>query len=264
MKGRRYSFSRKNLRGFTLIEMVVVITIIGVLAAIIVPSVMNYIRKAQRRVDTANAKQMYSVVMMLLADQDLHTLDQSDKYGNKAFYHDVTNDQSFYLKPSGAPAFDNVEVYHGGSNVPEKYKLQVVAKMTGSSGEWGGKKRYKWVSGTDEHRVFVQSLNDTTCGGSGGSFVGDSSQYKWPMKYVSHKGGYITDQWLICYSNIDYRVEIWTGNSAKTGNSGPMYRVWPDPCDEYNNSFCDNPYQKANENYKWCGTIGKYDKNHFK
>jgi len=36
-----------NKKGFTLVELVVVIAIIGVLAAILVPTMMSYIRKAQ-------------------------------------------------------------------------------------------------------------------------------------------------------------------------------------------------------------------------
>lgn len=51
-----------NRKGFTLVELVVVIAIIGVLAAILVPSLMGYVRKARLKQCNANAKIAYNVV----------------------------------------------------------------------------------------------------------------------------------------------------------------------------------------------------------
>ncbi|EXM38310.1 N-terminal cleavage protein [Ruminococcus albus SY3] len=51
----------KNKKGFTLIEIVIVLAIIGVLAAILVPTLMGYIRKARLKTSNANAKVAYNV-----------------------------------------------------------------------------------------------------------------------------------------------------------------------------------------------------------
>lgn len=51
---------KKNEKGFTLIEMIVVIAIIGVLAAILVPTMNGYISDAQESKREANARTLYT------------------------------------------------------------------------------------------------------------------------------------------------------------------------------------------------------------
>ncbi|MBE6867857.1 MAG: prepilin-type N-terminal cleavage/methylation domain-containing protein [Ruminococcus albus] len=51
----------KNKKGFTLVELIVVITIIGVIAAILVPTLMGYIKKSRLRTSNASAKVAYNV-----------------------------------------------------------------------------------------------------------------------------------------------------------------------------------------------------------
>jgi prepilin-type N-terminal cleavage/methylation domain-containing protein len=53
-----------NKKGFTLIELIVVIAILAILAAILIPAVTGYITKATDGKDQANCRSLFSQVTM--------------------------------------------------------------------------------------------------------------------------------------------------------------------------------------------------------
>ena len=116
-----------NKKGFTLVELVVVIAIIGVLAAILVPSMMGYVKKSRLKTANGNAKTAYNTAAGALADLETSGIQvNSLAISNK----DCTK--------GGTPAdIDTITDEAGG----QAYVEEVVKQALGANGGDGG-----WVS----------------------------------------------------------------------------------------------------------------------
>ncbi|MBR1591422.1 MAG: type II secretion system protein [Ruminococcus sp.] len=181
--------------GFTLVELIVVIAIIGVLASILVPTMTGFVAKARKKADMATAQTIARAVGEVLADDD-------EAY--EAFYNYNTT---------------KLDVSCNG----EDYKLRVVTRIDGRPNSAGGWNSQKFHGASSECEPFQKALNEAMLIDNP-----NPGAYLCPVKWSGEKGKEVR-VWVIGFrEDQPTTFEVWLGDGNGGWGFKPLrYRLYP-------------------------------------
>ena len=129
----------KKTEGFTLVELIVVIAILGILTAIAVPTYSGYVKKANEAGDTQRLSAANTAIAAALTENNLPMEDADDVTAYLAFTDDNSGTTAgctvTVAKGANASAqavLDDFTTYHGGTTIEFEYYNGVTVGSDGN------------------------------------------------------------------------------------------------------------------------------------
>lgn len=124
--------NRKAKKGFTIIELVIVIAVIGILAGVLIPTFSNVIANANKTAAMEEAKNAYTAY---LADNAANITMNGCTFviKSKDFYFQVTNGQ-FAAEAIEAPTAGKVVIVENGAFKPDSIAINTTTGVIEAQG----------------------------------------------------------------------------------------------------------------------------------
>lgn len=122
----------KNNKGFTLVELIVVLAILAILAAMLVPSLTGYIDKAKEKKEVANARLLLEATQATISELyalDFEEICNADKTGSCKIVTPITNDSRVGV-PASDKDFRYYNTYQLASEIMEKEQTVYIATLS--------------------------------------------------------------------------------------------------------------------------------------
>lgn len=188
-------------KGFSLVELIIVIAIMAILAGVLAPALIKYIKRSRKQSDVNTAQELGKALERVIASEDewtngstTKTYDEWFLYSNGSTWHKTVTDDNgntytIYCVAQWFKGHNGGTIYHGGSN---------------------------------EHNGLCAAIN---------SELGNSSIN---LKYKTDSAGNALDKYYLCRRNDTNTVEVWVGSNSAAGYGGlPLHKLYPDVCNEY-------------------------------
>lgn len=242
-----------NKKGFSLVELIIVIAIMAILSAAIAPAVIRYIEKARKARDVEVAQTIVDAADLAMTTSednaylgwsvcvDFYGTDyparikaNNDGYpvsmGNNSGCRDKTcNSDEYFIRPV---AWCRGVRFDGNYGVWENSLFKSTLDNTS-----GGKEQrdytneFLWALSQE---VAQNGADKTNRNYDGATDLNMSIKYNKPLlaKVGKKKGKKVTPElWLLYRRDDTGQAEVWTG--YKDGSVTPLYRVYPKPSKEY-------------------------------
>ena len=226
-------------KGFSLVELIIVIAIMSILAAAIAPAIIRYIDKSRKAVDIETAQCIFEAANLASCSWD-DDINQGWGIAITAGVACETVNSNGHRHDKDPSDGNTYKIYPvaWARGVKKGNWENSVFKSTLDKGDNGNKQR----AFTDEFlkNLYHRDGVGQTYNGVNGTnaYDGEKDQLCMEFRFKKNAGQGDPECWILYIRGDNYKPEVWIGDKNFNGRGSgqpvkPLYRMYPDPCSDY-------------------------------